>query len=248
MYIEELEEQNALLRGESQKLKCILSDLFPQLSMEDKGNIEALRTRVLDEKITNPSPATSSFEEKSTPTKSIREVAVASSNNQSLEIMVEATEKVFIDSQGHCQYHGDFAGLAFLHQIGERCSQLLCSNSASPQRIFHLPFRQAFASENISSPSTRLDSRYLCPLPPKATAQRLTKSAFEDASCLLNFIHVPHFAQFLDRVYSTDPRDFTRAGETFLPLLYVAMAVGELFSGDSQKEGAPVTRFEQMKG
>jgi len=248
MYIEELEEQNTLLRDESQKLKYIISVLFPELSMEEKGNIEALRTRVLDEKTRNPCLPTSGFKDKNTPTKGIGGNAVPSSIDESLEIMVEATERLYIDGQGHCQYHGDFAGLAFLHQIGERCSQLLCSSSASSQTFSHLPLRQAFASENISSRSIRLDSRNLCPLPPRATAQRLTKIAFYDASCLLTFIHVPHFDQLLNRVYSADPSDFTKAEETFLPLLYVAMAIGELFSRESQKEGAPVTSSEQMKG
>jgi hypothetical protein len=64
----------------------------------------------------------------------------------------------------------------------------------------------------------------------------------------LTFIHLPVFDQLLDRVYSANPGDFTRAEETFLPLLYAAMAIGEMSSGASRKEGTAATSIEQMKG
>ena len=216
--------------------------------MEDQDAIEALLTKVQDAKRVKNTPPTSECERQQTPANGIVEISVSSNIDESLETMFEATERLDIDDKGHCQYHGDFAGLAFLHQIGERCSHLLNANSTKAEAFLNLPLRHAFASEDLSWKGARQNSRNLCPLPPQTTAQRLTKLAFNRASCLLTFIHLPVFDQLLDRVYSANPGDFTRAEETFLPLLYAAMAIGEMFSGPSQKEGAPATSIEQMKG
>ncbi|KAF4611356.1 hypothetical protein G7Y89_g15657 [Cudoniella acicularis] len=249
MYVEELEEKISLLRDESQKLKSLLSAIFPEIRMEDRDAIEALRMRLLEEKT---SPSTVGGEGKWTPRRASSGITESPSMDEGLETMTEATGRLDVDGQGRCEYHGDFAGLAFLHQIGERCSQLLQVNSsAKPGAFSHLPLRQAFASVGLSSiGSSRLDSKTMFQLPSRAEAQRLAKIAFNDASCLMTFIHVPSFDKLLDRIYSVNPGDYTSVEESFLPLLYITMAVGELFSsgGLQNQGGAPMTSLAQMKG
>ena len=42
--------------------------------------------------------------------------------------------------------------------------------------------------------------------------------------------HRPTFFKRLDRIYNTDPDQYTNADTQFLPLLYVVMAVGCMFA------------------
>jgi hypothetical protein len=235
MYVQELENKISLLEDESQKLKPLLSAIFPGVCMEDLEAIEALRTRVLDEK--NLAPGTD-----------VKGTAEPPSAEELLETTTEATGRLDVDGQGRYEYHGDFAGLAFLYQIGARCSQLLHANTPKPEAFPHLPLRQAFASESFSLRGSKPDSQITFQLPSRTTARRLTQIALNDASCLMTFVHIPTFNKLLDRIYSVNPRDHTRVEELFLPLLYSTLAVGELFSVGSQNQGAPMTSVTQMNG
>jgi hypothetical protein len=50
----------------------------------------------------------------------------------------------------------------------------------------------------------------------------------------MRFVHEPSFFALLDRVYASSWEQFTNDEHTFLPLLYVVMAVGCLFSDDDE--------------
>lgn len=245
IYVQELENKIGLLEDESQKLKSLLSAILPGVCVEDLESIEALRTRLLDEKT---SLCTFRTEGKLAPRTDTKGTSEPPSIDELLETTTEATGRLDVDGQGRCEYHGDFAGLAFLSQIGERCSQLLHANTPKPEAFPHLPLRQAFASESFSLRGSRPDSKTMFQLPSRTTAQRLTQIALNDASCLMTFVHIPTFNKLLDRIYTVDPRDHTRVEELFLPLLYSTLAVGELFSGVLQNQGAPMTSVAQMNG
>jgi hypothetical protein len=47
---------------------------------------------------------------------------------------------------------------------------------------------------------------------------------------MMNFIHQPSFDRLLHRVYHIGTENFTLEEESFLPLLYMTLAIGELFS------------------
>lgn len=69
-------------------------------------------------------------------------------------------------------------------------------------------------------------------LPSRATARRLCHNAIYDACCLMRFVHEPSFFALFDRIYDTPPEQFGNEENAFLPLLYIVMAVGCLFSDD----------------
>lgn len=48
----------------------------------------------------------------------------------------------------------------------------------------------------------------------------------------MRFVHEPSFFAMLDRIYDTPSEQYSNEEHTFLPLLYVAIAVGCLFSND----------------
>jgi hypothetical protein len=245
MYVEELEEKLGKSRDESQRLKSLLAIAFPGICVDDRDAMEALRIRLLEG---NPS----GIKGKLAPAPNKGSINIGSDGppgvEELLETMTEATGRLDVDGQGRCEYHGDFAGLAFLHQIGKRCSQLLHPDSNKAKGFSHLPLSQAFASESSSMCVSMPDSKTMFQLPSRAMAEYLTKIAFNDASCLMTFIHVPSFNIALDRIYSLNPGDYTRLDEIFLPLLYASLALGELFLGGLNSQGPSMATSSKTKG
>lgn len=231
-YIEELERKISMLQSESSNLKSILSILIPDVNMEDMDALKSLRLTLMDE-IANIS--TSREVVKGCPEAHLNVVANSSKTDELLGVMTEATGKLSFDDQGHCEYHGDFAGLSFLRKISERCWQLLDADFTKSEAM-GLP--QAFLSEGIPVRSSKLDFMKGSYLPPRITAQRLTEIALNEASLLMVFIDFPSFTNLLGRVYSVNPGHYLADEEAFLPLLYVTLAIGELYSGSRPDQGA----------
>jgi hypothetical protein len=48
----------------------------------------------------------------------------------------------------------------------------------------------------------------------------------------MRFVHEPSFFASLERIYDTPPEQFSNDENSFLPLLYIVVAVGCLFSDD----------------
>ncbi len=164
-----------------------------------------------------------------------------------LDTMIEATGRLDIDSKGGCDYLGDFAGLSFLDRISRRCSQLINPGARNEMslKIFTL---EGFSSPRpgLGLPSSGQMSTNL--LPSKMVARRLTKVALRDACCLLHFVHEPSFARSLDRIYETLPENYTTEDQGFLALLYLTLALGELYSKGPPQLGPSAGEIDKMKG
>lgn len=48
----------------------------------------------------------------------------------------------------------------------------------------------------------------------------------------MRFVHEPSFYAMLDRIYDTPAEQYSNEEHSFLPLLYIVMSVGCLFSDD----------------
>lgn len=82
-------------------------------------------------------------------------------------------------------------------------------------------------------------------LPSKNTARQLVAIALDDACCHMRFIHRPTFDRQFDQIYSLEPETYSDEEHEFLPLLYVILALGALFSKeDTDKLGIERIRFE----
>lgn len=144
-----------------------------------------------------------------------------------LETMVDNSGCLDVDDQGHWDYHGHTSGITFIRRLRKQLGAT----------EIQLPLRTRSMTQILDSPKS-IDSppdAALPPthdLPPRAVAQRLCHNALEDGCSLMRFVHEPSFYAMLNRIYDTPPEQFTNEENSFLPLLYIVMSVGCLFSDD----------------
>ncbi|RDW86517.1 putative C6 transcription factor (Mut3) [Aspergillus mulundensis] len=156
----------------------------------------------------------------------------AGADESLLESMVDKSGSLDLDDQGHWDYHGHTSGIIFLRRLRKQLGVSQPGGSEIPLRT--RPALQHF----LESPKSTSDSPQepsLPPthdLPPRDVARRLCHNALEDGCAIIRFVHEPSFYALLDRVYDTPPEQFTNEENSFLPLLYIVMSVGCLFSDD----------------
>jgi Fungal specific transcription factor domain len=149
-----------------------------------------------------------------------------------LETMMENSGSLDLDDQGHWDYHGHSSSIIFMQRLRKQIGNVF----SVPLRPLNkpVPIMQMLDSPKSQSESPQdLNGHHLPPthdLPARDVAMRLCQSAFGHACIVMRFIHEPTFWATFDRVYATSYDQFTNEEHTFLPLLYVAMAVGCLFS------------------
>lgn len=146
-----------------------------------------------------------------------------------LETMVDSAGCLDLDDQGHWDYHGHTSGVIFLRRLRK---QLGAADMQAPA------IRSRPVPSMLESPRSVGDSPQDALLPPthdlpsRPVARRLCHNAFEDGCSLMRFIHEPSFYATLDRIYDTPVEQYSNEENSFLPLLYIVMSVGCLFSDD----------------
>ncbi|KAL4785648.1 fungal-specific transcription factor domain-containing protein [Aspergillus varians] len=149
-----------------------------------------------------------------------------------LESMVDKSGCLDLDDQGHWDYHGHTSGIIFLRRLRKQLGVYQPGTAEIPLRT--RPALQHF----LESPKSTSESPQEPSLPPtvdlpsRDVARRLCHNALEDGCSLIRFVHEPSFYAMFDRIYDTPPEQFTNEENSFLPLLYIAMSVGCLFSDD----------------
>lgn len=143
-----------------------------------------------------------------------------------LETMVDNSGCLDRDDQGHWDYHGHTSGIIFVRRLRKQLGAA------------DLPITRPRTITQLESPKSISDSPQDSSLPPthelptRAIARRLCHNALDDACSLMRFVHEPSFFASFDRIYDTTPEQFSNDDHAFLPLLYIVMAVGCLFSDD----------------
>lgn len=161
-----------------------------------------------------------------------------------LETMVDNSGCLDLDDQGHWDYHGHSSGLIFIRRLRKQLGSS-AFQSALPQTR---PMPQM-----LESPKSTLESPQdsnLVPtqdLPSREVARRLCHNALEVGCALMRFVHEPSFFALLDRIYDTPPEQFTNEENSFLPLLYIVIAVGCLFS-ENGKDTLDLSGYESAIG
>jgi hypothetical protein len=206
--------------------------MAPSLSLDDprldttspEKLIAALRIdKPRDVSATNPGPA-----------KEQQEPGADGGDESLLETMMENSGSLDLDDEGHWDYHGHSSGVIFMQRLRKQFGNLaLPLRSSSRPR----PISQILESPQSQSESPQ-DSNHNSNLPPthdlpsKEVAMKLCRNTFDHACVLMRFVHEPSFFAMFDRIYDTPWDQFTNDEHTFLPLLYVVVAVGCLFSDD----------------
>lgn len=165
-----------------------------------------------------------------------QETGAEAPDSSFLETMMENSGSLDLDDQGHWDYHGHSSSIIFMQRLRKKIGNDI-SIPVRPSTNKSMPLAQIFDSpkSQSESPQEPNGSPNVAPthdLPTKDVAKNLCQSAFGHACILMRFVHEPSFWATMDRVYATSWEQFTNEEHTFLPLLYVAMAVGCLFSSD----------------
>lgn len=143
-----------------------------------------------------------------------------------LETMVDNSGCLDRDDQGHWDYHGHTSGIIFVRRLRKQlgAADIPITRPGAMSQILGSP-KSSDSPLDASLPPTH-------DLPPRAAARRLCHNALDDACALMRFVHEPSFFASLDRIYDVPPEQYTNEENSFLPLLYIVMAVGCLFSDD----------------
>ncbi|KAJ5215590.1 uncharacterized protein N7498_001997 [Penicillium cinerascens] len=145
-----------------------------------------------------------------------------------LETMVDNSGCLDRDDRGHWDYHGHTSGIILVRRLRK---QLGAADVPITRPALGI-------TQMLESHKSVLDSPQdgsLFPthdLPPRMVARRLCHNALDDACFLMRFVHEPSFFASLERIYDTPADQFTNEETSFLPLLYIVIAVGCLFSDD----------------
>ncbi|KAF3121727.1 hypothetical protein TWF569_002502 [Orbilia oligospora] len=155
-----------------------------------------------------------------------------------LETMVEATGRLDLDESGRLDFHGHSSGFTYLNKLREQFGDLLGPEVGTTTLLRLRPFRPLPepTRSNTGSPG----SSYLLdtvPLPPRETAQELVNSCLGEALLLFRFIHRPTFDSLADRLYSRDFEEYGNEEHSFLPVFYLVLAIGCVFTRESDKLG-----------
>ncbi|KAL4916321.1 fungal-specific transcription factor domain-containing protein [Aspergillus aurantiobrunneus] len=172
----------------------------------------------------------------------------AGADESLLESMVDKSGCLDLDDQGHWDYHGHTSGIIFLRRLRNQLGVPQPGTAEIPLRA--RPALQQFL-ESPKSMSESPQEPSLPPthdLPPRDVARRLCHNALEDGCALMRFVHEPSFFALFDRIYDTPPEQFTNEENSFLPLLYIAMSVGCLFSNNNGAGALDVSGYESAIG
>ncbi|KAA8646307.1 putative C6 transcription factor (Mut3) [Aspergillus tanneri] len=147
-----------------------------------------------------------------------------------LESMVDSSGFLDLDDQGHWDYHGHTSGMIFIRRLRK---QLGAADIGVPamrsrpitQQMLDSPKSASESPQDASLPPTH-------DLPARDVARHLCHNALEDGCSLMRFVHEPSFYAMFDRIYDTPLEQYSNEEHSFLPLLYIVMSVGCLFSDD----------------
>lgn len=226
-YIETLEKR---LQRADAVLKAILPDVDIYSPFFDISKIPQDVRKTAAESIAQPSPALRSDQ--------------PPDQDPLLDSMVKATGRLVIDASGHLDYHGHSSGLLYLNQLNDQSGGLLCeikySWPASTKQNPLSPLSHTPNGENLPDVSL---------LPLRENAKILVDICLDCACALMRFIHRPSFVRMMERIYDIKPEEYEEDENTFLPLFYMALSVGCLFSNDADAQSIGIydTTHEGMK-
>ncbi|KAJ5514074.1 Transcription factor [Penicillium fimorum] len=218
------------LENRLQKAEALLRTVLPNVDLDDPQ----LDVHATEEKFAAARKAKQATED--VKPVAVQDTAQEGGDEGLLETMVDNSGCLDRDDQGHWDYHGHTSGVLFVRRLRK---QLGATDITGPMARS----RPSITAHMLDSPKSMSESPQdttLPPthdLPPREVAYRLCHNAIDHACSLMRFVHVPSFFASLDRIYDTPPEQFTNEENSFLPLLYIVIAVGCLFSDDGSGQG-----------
>ncbi|KAF3928863.1 hypothetical protein ABW20_dc0104604 [Dactylellina cionopaga] len=220
------------LEGRLQRLDSFFKLVLPNVDL-DQPNFEAETLPKLQQALKKATG-------KDTTSSSSATVGLPHANDQEalLETMVEATGRLDLDESGRFDFHGHSSGFTYLTKLREQFGDLLGPEVGTNALLRLRPFRPLpqQVRSNTGSPSSNYVSDTV-PLPSREVAKELITSCLAEALLLFRFIHHPTFDNLVNRLYSRDFDDYGNEEHSFLPVFYLVLAVGCLFTRKAEKLG-----------
>lgn len=157
------------------------------------------------------------------------------SKDAQLRSMIESTGQLDLDERGDWDFHGRSSGAVFLRRMREQFGGLLGGDSRAPFLPRPPRPRSSFDSPKFFDSPFETNTPNTMDLPSKETAILLCNCALNRACSLLRFVHEPSFYERFNRIYDTPPENFTDEETRYLPLLYVILALGCMFTDHLQE-------------
>ncbi|KAI1957177.1 Gypsy retrotransposon integrase-like protein 1 [Ophidiomyces ophidiicola] len=211
------------LEARLQRAEALLRAVLPEVDLDDSS----IDTNKVDDFISTIKKKRKN-EVKTEP--DIKELSTSSEHcdESLLESMVENTGSLDLDDQGHWDYHGQSSGLMFVRHLRKQFGGLVPERAPSKfQQISQI--LEGAKSSSDSPIDTYMSLAH--DLPPRDIARNLCDNALDEACIVLRFMHKPTFNSMFNRIYDIPAEKYTNKENTFLPLLYLALAVGCLFRG-----------------
>lgn len=208
------------------KAEALLRSLLPDINLDDPQlDIHSTEQRLLaaqkEKQATGPPPKPPAG------STAPAETGQEGGDESLLETMVDNSGCLDRDDQGHWDYHGHTSGIIFVRRLRKQlgAAELPMTRPRSMTQMLESPKSVSGSPQDAAFTPTH-------DLPPRDVARRLCHNAIDHACSLMRFVHEPSFFADLEHAYDIPPEQYTNEENSFIPLLYIVMAVGCLFSDD----------------
>ncbi|KXG48781.1 Transcription factor [Penicillium griseofulvum] len=218
------------LENRLQKAEALLRIVLPNVNLDDPQ----LDVHATEQKFAAAQKAKQATEDVKPSV--VQDTAQEGGDEGLLETMVDNSGCLDRDDQGHWDYHGHTSGVLFVRRLRKQLGAtditgpMARSRPSITAHMLDTPKSMSESPQDTTLPPTH-------DLPPRDVAHRLCHNALDHACSLMRFVHEPSFFASLERIYDTPPEQFTNEENSFLPLLYIVIAVGCLFSDDGSGQG-----------
>lgn len=129
-------------------------------------------------------------------------------------------------------FYGAASGLAWIQRTRNYFEE---TSSTTSESSYHADVENAAAVQLFDAPlppAQTLPSDPSIPhlLPPRETATRLLRVVFAQVYPMFHFLNEEDFHASTDRIYTRLPSEYEEDDQSFLPLFYLVLALGFLFS------------------
>ncbi|KAJ5541464.1 hypothetical protein N7494_006540 [Penicillium frequentans] len=212
------------LEARMHKAEALLRSILPDINLDDPQlDVKATEKRLVAAQKAKQPTGSSAPKPPAGPVEPTPE----GGDESLLETMVDNSGCLDRDDQGHWDYHGHTSGIIFVRRLRKQlgAADLPITRAHSITQSLESPKSVSDSPQDSALPPTH-------DLPPRVVARRLCHNALDDACSLMRFVHEPSFYASLERIYDKSPEQYTNEENSFLPLLFIVMAVGCLFSDD----------------
>lgn len=151
-----------------------------------------------------------------------------------LASMMDSYGQMTINNQNGAQrdFYGAASGLAWIQKASNYFDRSESSESDESDSLFNDSSAtvQLFDAPLPPKHTMRIEETISELLPPQETTTKLLRIVFTQVYPMYHFLFVDDFQASTDRIYSRDPTEYNEADQAFLPLLYLVIGLGFLFS------------------